>query len=370
MTKRKTHEEFISQLSNVNDSIKVIGKYITCKTKIEVTNIKCGHKWSARPNDLLRGKNCPTCAGKRITTDVFKERIKEKFPDVVVCGEYKLCNERIRCYCNIHNEYFYQTPDKFYAGSGCQKCGVESSINLRKFSKSQFIEKLNKTNPNIELIGKFTKLEERTHFKCKVCNHEWEVIPRSLFNFGCPKCAGNAIKTTEEFENELKSNAPNFKLLSPYIRSNKKVHIICNDCRKDDWVTPNKLQGGQQCKYCNETKGEKFIRYFIESYNIKCISQKSFSDLKGIGDKSLSYDFYLPTYNLLIEYQGEQHEYPVTFGGKTKNDAEKAFEKQQEHDKRKREYAHSNSINLLEIWYYDFYNIEEILTKALDINTL
>jgi hypothetical protein len=62
----------------------------------------------------------------------------------------------------------------------------------------------------------------------------------------------------------------------------------------------------------------------------------------------------------LIEYQGEQHEYPIKlFGG------EKQFKIQQEHDKRKREYAEFHGIQLLEIWYWDFDNIEKILEETL-----
>jgi len=38
---------------------------------------------------------------------------------------------------------------------------------------------------------------------------------------------------------------------------------------------------------------------------------------------------------------------------------------QQEHDRRKREYALYNNINLLEIWYWDFNRIEEILQTEL-----
>jgi very-short-patch-repair endonuclease len=78
----------------------------------------------------------------------------------------------------------------------------------------------------------------------------------------------------------------------------------------------------------------------------------------------LSYDFFLPEYNLLIEYQGEQHEKYIKGFHKNK----KAFINQQEHDKRKREYAKNHNIKLLEIWYYDFDNIEQILDKELQLN--
>ena len=76
----------------------------------------------------------------------------------------------------------------------------------------------------------------------------------------------------------------------------------------------------------------------------------------------MSYDFYLPQYNLLIEYQGIQHEEFIEEFHKFK----RGFIIQKEHDRRKEKYAKDNNIELLKIWYYDYENIEEILLKALD----
>jgi len=79
-------------------------------------------------------------------------------------------------------------------------------------------------------------------------------------------------------------------------------------------------------------------------------------------DGLLSYDFYLSHYNLLIEYQGNFHD------GSNGEYTQINLENQQEHDRRKREYAKDNNIKLLEIWYWDFDNIEKILKKELKIN--
>lgn len=76
----------------------------------------------------------------------------------------------------------------------------------------------------------------------------------------------------------------------------------------------------------------------------------------------LSYDFYLPQYNLLIEYQGEQHE-NFKEGWITEED----FIIQKEHDRRKKKYTKDNNIELLEIWYYDYENIEKILDNNVKI---
>lgn len=100
------------------------------------------------------------------------------------------------------------------------------------------------------------------------------------------------------------------------------------------------------------------IHTILTEYGIKFIPQKSFDGLLGIKGNPLTYDFYIPACNLLIEYQGEYHDHSVSF------QTDEDFEKQKEHDRRKREYAEVHGIHLLEIWYYD--NLEEKLRQELD----
>ena len=88
------------------------------------------------------------------------------------------------------------------------------------------------------------------------------------------------------------------------------------------------------------------------------IPQKTFDDLK---DKTyLSYDYYLPEYNMLIEYQGIQHYESVSFNGKDYTD----LEKQQYHDNLKREYAKENGYKLLELKYT--LDTQELIDKYLE----
>lgn len=82
----------------------------------------------------------------------------------------------------------------------------------------------------------------------------------------------------------------------------------------------------------------------------------------------MSYDFYFPKYNLLIEYQGEQHDHPVKYSkNMTDAIAEKRFDKQKENDEKKKDYAEKNNIELLEIWYWDYNNIKDILRRTLNV---
>ena len=74
----------------------------------------------------------------------------------------------------------------------------------------------------------------------------------------------------------------------------------------------------------------------------------------GVRDKKkLSYDFFLPDYNILIEYQGTQHFYPKTFGGISNERAEINLALQKKHDKIKYDYANSHGFNLYYLTYKD-----------------
>ena len=134
------------------------------------------------------------------------------------------------------------------------------------------------------------------------------------------------------------------------------------DCGEEIIVRSSALLHGytKSCG-CMKSHGEYYISTYLLSNSINFEKQKKFSDLLGVGGGNLSYDFYLPNHNMLIECQGEQHERPIEYFG-----GEEQFAIQQEHDRRKREYAKDNGYRLLEISYKDYNNIDNILTKAIN----
>lgn len=167
---------------------------------------------------------------------------------------------------------------------------------------------------------------------------------------------------------------------SPY--SNKEVWWKCPNKKHQDFIRTinSSNRYNFRCPECDYSKGEERIENYFkninwngykqitynqlptkEKQNSKYISQYSFNKLLGIRGRPLSYDFYLPIYNLLIEYQGQQHEKFIKGFHRSKKD----FKIQQEHDRRKRQYAKDHNIKLLEIWYWDYDNIEKILKQEL-----
>ena len=157
-------------------------------------------------------------------------------------------------------------------------------------------------------------------------------------------------------------------MLSEYTGMHNLVDCKCKICGHIWNTEPRNIISNRKngCPKCKNSKGEKKIENWLINNNIYYISQKTFQDLIGLKGGKLSYDFYLPNENILIEYQGQQHEKPVSFYNKlSEENTIIAFGNQQEHDRRKREYAKLHNIKLLEIWYYDFKNIEDILKNHL-----
>jgi hypothetical protein len=71
----------------------------------------------------------------------------------------------------------------------------------------------------------------------------------------------------------------------------------------------------------------------------------------------------LPEFNIIVEFDGIQHYEPIDFfGGK------ESFIKQVRNDEIKNEYCLKNNIKLLRIPYWEFRNIESILSKELNLN--
>ena len=123
---------------------------------------------------------------------------------------------------------------------------------------------------------------------------------------------------------------------------------------------------GCGCPNCATTsKGELKISELLDRNNIDYISQKTFE--KCSYRSLLRFDFFVPSQNLCIEYQGEQHYEPVDFAGKGIEWAKMKFEENQEKDNIKRIFCKDNNINLLEIPYWDYENIEEILSRELGL---
>jgi hypothetical protein len=154
--------------------------------------------------------------------------------------------------------------------------------------------------------------------------------------------------------------------------SSKKVWWICSNCDFGwncsicDRNSKNKLRC-TNCPRCAKSKGEIETENILVRYETNYISQYRFKDCKY--KRPTPFDFYLPEHNCCIEYNGVQHYKPSDFSYNHKNveESKKTFEIQVENDNIKRDYCLKNNIELIEIPYWDFDNIEQILVEKLSL---
>lgn len=321
--------------------------------------------------------------------------VKQYFTDL----GYDLISNK---YINVDSKLIFKDKNNYYYFNSLYNIKIHIPEKFHTFNPYtiQNIKvwlKLN--NKPFELISEiYEGCSKKLKWKClkEECGETFEIDWDHVFgNDGCPFCTGHQVGIS----NCLATKKPDLAKewhptlngdLTPYnvtCGSNKDVWWICKECGYE-WpalIKNRSKSNGTGCPECNNSKGEKEIDDILIKYNwIKIrqedfdnlldknnvryyIPQKEFNDLVGLANRLLSYDFYLPKYNLLIEYQGEYHDQVIlNYKNEPRKLAEKRFKKQQEHDKRKKNYTLTNNYNLLEIWYYDFDKIEEILNSELN----
>lgn len=302
MAKRKTTEEYREEVYQlVDDKYEVLGEYKNNKTHIKTRHISCGYVYDVTPNMFLRGTRCPSCSGLiKKTTKEFKEKVKELWGN-----EY-----------SVNDEYINSRT----------KIKITHTICGRTFktSSNNFISK----------------------------------------NSGCPYCAGNIQKDTNQFKSELHGIVGDeYTVLSEHRNVHSKILVKHNICEHEYFVEPNKiLNFNRRCPNCNNSLGELKIRDYLIEHEIPYEKEFIFDDCRNV--RPLPFDFAIFDDNdrlvCLIEYDGIQHfkqSFPVN--------ERSSLKYIQHHDGIKNDYCDKNDIKLIRIPYTEFENVEAILHNHL-----
>ena len=181
---------------------------------------------------------------------------------------------------------------------------------------------------------------------------------------GCPLCFQERKKkpkySKEQFiqkAKEVHGNKYDYSKVN-YTNMNTKVEIICKK-HGNFWQIPSKHLNGQGCPLCKTSIMEEFIANFLKEKEINFERQKTFDNCRNI--LMLPFDFYLPNFNLLIEYDGEQHFNKNSWNGST-------YERTIKNDRIKNNWCKENNISLLRLNYkMKKEKICKVLQKTLHI---
>ena len=250
-----------------------------------------------RKSNMKRNiKGCIFCKGD-LPESVVREKISKISPHIKIIGEYKNMSTCIECYCEKHNMTFYPPPNRLLKGSGCYYCGTEKLSINSTMSQSDFEQRVKISNDNLTVISNYSGLMNDVRVKCNKCGYEWVLNAYSL------------------------------------------------------------VKNGTSCRKCSFSyKGEDKIISILRDADIEYVHQYKFTDC--IDKRPLPFDFYLPKYNLCIEFDGQQHFSPK-FGDEN-------YKNTIYHDSIKNDYCKKNNIHLLRIPYYKSDIIKELIFDEIE----
>jgi hypothetical protein len=269
--------------------------------------------------------------------------------------DYSLVNyinneTKVKIICHEHGVFEQEPRKHINRKQTCPKCSGH------KIDYPLFIKKSRKIHGDKYDYSNVIFTNSTTKVKIICPEHgEFMQTPNAhLSGKECFLCSGTPKKTINQFI-EQANLVHNYKYdysLVNYVNNSTKVKIICSE-HGEFMQTPNSHLNGSGCPKCRESKGEKKIREYLIKNKINFIPQHRFTECRNI--LPLPFDFYLPDYNLCIEFNGRQHYLPVkVFGGDI------GFNKTITNDKIKRKYCTDNRINLLIIKY------DEIIIEKLN----
>ena len=333
--------------------------YINVQTKIKIICPK--HSvFEQTPNSHLSNHGCPMCYGtKKYSNEEFIKKSKSIHGNKY---DYSLVNyinshKKVKIICYKHGVFEKEPVDHYK--EGCPKC-------KRRYSKDDFVKKSNKIHNNKYDYSSSDYIDTET--KINIICHEHGIFKQKpsvhSSGGGCQKCANkehgkhNSLNKNIFIEksNTKHKNKYDYSLIN-YINGNTKVKIIC----KKHGVFEQQASvhiNGCGCPLCQISKGEEKVKLFLDTNEIIYKKEHRF---KGCRYKQpLKFDFYLPDYNMCIEYDGEQH-----FKKWHKGDTDENLNVRKKRDEIKNDYCKNNNINLLRIKYTQFKKIDTILSEKL-----
>lgn len=329
---------------------------------------------------------CNYCVGTVFNTKSFIKKARLIHGDKYDYSKvnYIRNNSKVEIICPIHGSFF-QVPSNHlneYRPTGCRQCGIERYTEKSKNTKEDFIRKSREIHGDkFDYTNSvYTRNCDRIKIFCIKHQLEFETTPAHHYKNksnnkggGCPLCwKENLSDDKSTFIEKCKVlreyDFDQYTILGEY-KNNKTKILMRHECGNEFYIRPDyflyKDGGCTECK-TKLSKGEFIIKYYLEKNNIKFEMQKIFEDCRNV--MPLRFDFYLPDYNMCIEFDGKQH-YEVD--GFICPDEER-LKYNQNNDAIKNDYCKNNNINLIRILYSDdcAYYVRKIIEELLEHNSV
>ena len=167
MAKRKTHEEFMAEVSQIEFDFEVLGKYVDSRTKIKCRHLTCDKIVYVRPDRLLLNKGCKDCGfkyGKKPSGFLKSQEQFDKEVMDLVGTEYTFLEgyinseTEIKCVHNKCGHVYYVKPANFLSGRGCKNCVIQK----QRKDHDEFVKEVHElSNGNVKVIGEYITARDK-----------------------------------------------------------------------------------------------------------------------------------------------------------------------------------------------------------------
>lgn len=211
-------------------------------------------------------------------------------------------NLPIKFMCKRHGPFMQNQIDHL-DGLGCPKClpKIRTTEDFIRRAKEKFGDKFDYS------LTELTSSKNKLDIVCRKHGRYSTFAHNHLVGYNCPKCRiENITSNTEEFiEKALKTHGYRYDYSKAvYSTAMEKIEIVCRNPEHGSfWVTPSSHLSGSNCPKCNSSFGETAIRRILLKHSVEHSEQYKLPEIQN----RYKYDFYIPSKNLLIEFQGLQH---------------------------------------------------------------
>jgi very-short-patch-repair endonuclease len=256
-----------------------------------------------------------------------------------------------------------KNDNKYYCNS-CKYIKIKKTNNIKYgfdniFQLNEIKDKIKRTNKDkygCEIYQQIPEYKSKFENTCLIKYGVTHPMKNIIFKNSIKKPKINISKFKKTIKdkyskifiinaNKIHNNKYDYSL-TDYINMNAKILIICPFHGEFSQRPKDHIHSKQGCPICSQSKGEEYIMNYLDSNKIEYEQQKHFKDCNNI--RPLYFDFYLPEYNICIEFDGIQHYKAIKYFG-----GEKTFEKVKYRDSLKNDYCFQNNIKLLRIKYDD-----------------
>ncbi|MGE7840771.1 zinc-ribbon domain-containing protein [Lysinibacillus sp. NPDC093712] len=314
------------------------------------------HEWQATIGSRSKGNGCPYCSGQKVNNTnslaTLNPQLSKEWnlpkngnltPHDVTCGS----KEKVWWKCNMYdNHEWVAEVYSRNSGKGCPYCSGRkvSEINSLATLRPDLAQEWHPTKNGHLSIHDITSNSGNQAWWIGDCGHEWlaKISNRNTLNSKCPYCSNSKVlkgfndmwTTNPELASLLNDPEDGYKYT---FGTDVKLDWVCRDC--GDCIKNKKVHQMQKqnirCNSCSDgfSFPERVLYHTLRELSTDFIYELTFTWSQG-----KRYDFYIPSYKMIIEVHGEQH-YEETGRGRL-------LVEEQENDRLKEQLAKENGIDL------------------------